>query len=222
MSLVYRLVRSTFGLLFGLFTRFRVAGRENLPTTGPFILATNHIDVLDPPVLMVAVPRQMTAFVALKWRGHPWGLLLRAVGAIFVNRGEVDRRALRSALHILEQGGVLGMAPEGTRSKTHQLQSARPGIAYLAHLSGAPILPVAVTGTERAIKSLLRLRRAEVCVTFGQPFHLPPVDRQSRADGMLAQADLVMQRIATLLPPEYRGVYGDGKVEAERSPIPHG
>lgn len=222
MPLPYRLVRSTFRLLFGLFTRFHVVGRGNLPAEGPFILATNHIHMLDSPALMVAAPRQMTAFVALKWRGHPWGLLLRAVGAIFVNRGEVDRQALRQALHVLEQGGILGMAPEGTRSKTRQLQSARPGIAYLAHLAGVPVLPVAVTGTEKAFSSLLRLRRAEVYVTFGEPLRLPPVDRQARADGMQAQADLIMQHIATLLSPEYRGVYGNGKSVLERAPAPHG
>lgn len=222
MRLAYRLIRAFLQLFFALFTRFVVVGREALPCSGPLIVATNHIGILDPPALMVAAPWPVTAFAAKKWSRHFWGHFLRSVGAIFVNRGEVDREALRSALRVLERGGILGMAPEGTRSKTRRLQPARPGVAYLAHLSGAPIVPVAITGTERVLPSLLRLQRAEVRVTFGEPFTLPAVDRRARAGNLLEQADLVMQRIAALLPPEYRGAYAKPGLVRERSPAPRG
>ncbi len=222
MSLSYRLVRAVFSLFLHVCARYRVAGRENVPAVGPLILAMNHIHTLDAPATMVAIPRQVTTFAARKWERSPRGLVLRLAGAIFVTRGQVDRQALRRALGNLEQGGILGLAPEGTRSPTRQLQSAQGGVAWLAYLSGAPILPVAVTGVEHVLPSLLRLRRATVQVTIGRPFALPVLDHRPKNDELLAQADQVMRSIATLLPSEYQGVYAEGAGPLLRTPAPRG
>lgn len=218
----YRLLRAIVSAFFHLFTSYEVAGQEKLPPGGPLIVAMNHIHTLDSPAAMAALPYVVTTFAARKWERRFNGLLLRLTGAIFITRGQVDRRALRRALATLRQGGVFGLAPEGTRSPTYQLQSARGGVAYLAYLSRAPILPVAVTGVERVIPSLLRLRRANVRVVIGQPFHLPEFDHRPRAAELLTQADMVMHHIAELLPQEYRGVYADDRALVARAPAPQG
>lgn len=222
MSLIYRLLRAILVVLYRLCTQYEVAGLENLPPGGPLILAMNHIHTLDSLATMVAMPWQITIFAARKWEQHPRGIFLRLVGAIFITRGEVDRQALRQALDALKRGAVFGLAPEGTRSPTHQLQSARAGVAYLAYHSGAPILPVAVTGVEHVVPSLLHLRRARVRVTIGKPFSLPLPEHKPRTNELLEMADLVMRHIADLLPQEYRGVYAGGNAPLQRTPAPQG
>lgn len=221
MSFSYRVLRAVVGSLCRLCARFEVAGLENVPPSGPLIVAMNHIHFLDSPVAMAAMPRQVTALAARKWERDLFlGLLLRMAGVIFVTRGEVDRRALRRGLAVLENGGILGVAPEGTRSPNHQLQAARGGVAYIAHLSGAPILPVAVTGVEHVVPALRRLRQARVRVVIGKPFALPLLDHKPKTDELLDLADGVMRHIAALLPNEYRGVYAKGSGPVERTPAP--
>lgn len=218
----YWLARGLLGVFYRVCSHYEIVGSDNLPPGGPLILAMNHVHMLDAPAVMVAMPWQVSLFAARKWAGRPLGVLLRAVGAWFINRGEVDRRALRMALGVLRRGGVFGIAPEGTRSPTHQLQAARGGVAYLAYLSGAPILPVAVTGVEQIFPSLLHLRRARVRIIVGRPFKLPALDHKPRSEELLELADSVMLRLAELLPPEYRGVYANGTRLLERTPAPQG
>jgi 1-acyl-sn-glycerol-3-phosphate acyltransferase len=131
------------------------------------------------------------------------------MGAIFVNRGEVDRKALRQALAVLEGGGVLGLAPEGTRSKTGAMQQGRSGAAYMAYRTGVKLLPIVATGQENVFPSLWRLRRARVLVVFGPAFEPPPVEGKASAAQVHAFAEEIMYRLAAILPPEYRGVYAD-------------
>ncbi|NLE76489.1 MAG: 1-acyl-sn-glycerol-3-phosphate acyltransferase, partial [Chloroflexi bacterium] len=138
------------------------------------------------------------------------GLLFRSLGAIFVRRGEPDRKAIRQAVRTLESGIALGVAPEGTRSPTHSLQKAKPGVALLAWKTGAVIFPVGAWGHEQIFSALRRGRRAEVHVVFGEPFRLPGSSEVAKPSHEQLQewADLMMVRVAALLPPEYRGYYG--------------
>ncbi|MDI7275887.1 MAG: lysophospholipid acyltransferase family protein [Anaerolineae bacterium] len=220
MSLVYRFLRAIVRLFFTVCSDYVVVGRENLPQRGPLIVAVNHIHTLDSPAVMAALPWQVATLAARKWERRFKGFLLRLTGAIFVSRGKVDRQALHRALTVLRLGGVLGIAPEGTRSRTFDLQPARGGIAYLAYLSGAPILPVAVTGVENVIPALLRLRRASVRVAIGRPFVLHDFRSRPKTSELLEQADTVMRQIAALLPPEYQGVYREGRRMPEHRPVP--
>lgn len=204
-----RVLKALVRILLPLLMRLEVTGRENFPERGPYILVTNHLAVFDTPVLLVVCPHPIRAFAAAKHRRNPiYRPILAAGGSIWVRRGEVDRQALRQALAWLEQGGVLGMAPEGTRARgVYALQRAKSGTAYLATRADVPIVPVGITGTEKVKKSLPRLRRARVRVVIGEPFRLPESGRV-RGPKLDEYTDLIMQRIAALLPAEYRGVYG--------------
>jgi len=131
------------------------------------------------------------------------GFLLRAIGAFPVRRGEGDRRALQMALAVVAAGQPLGLFVEGHRSESGQLIRGRPGVAYVAQRSGAPIVPLAVSGTRRA--RLGAFWRRDILIRVGPPVRVSEID--ARADDQQALADGIMRRIASLLPPEQRGVY---------------
>lgn len=213
----YRLFRSIVRPVFWLVCRFEVRGLEHISPTGPYLLVINHLHWLDPPALMAAFPHRAHIFSAEKWEHH-WllGPLMRSMDAIFVQRGEVDRKALRRALAVLEGGGVLGLAPEGTRSKTGGLQRGRSGAAFMALRTGCRVQPVVCTGQERVFPSLKRLRRARLLTVFGPPFQPSPAAAPSRPTSAEVHAltEEIMVRLASLLPAEYRGIYAD--VEEKR------
>ena len=162
-DLYYRLLKSIVRFIFKLFTDWEIVGLENVPPDGPFISVSNHTHWLDPPLIMTSLPRRVYPLAADKWRRRPViGQLIASVRAIFIVRGEVDRRALRKAMEALKQGKVLGIAPEGTRSKTGALQRGRGGAAYIACLTGVPLVPVGVIGIEKALSELRQIGRAHV------------------------------------------------------------
>ena len=205
---MYRIIRAIVNVLLSLFVRREYVGLENFPDEPPYILATNHLSVFDSPLLLAACPHTVRAFAAAKHKRNPiYALLLTIMGSIWVRRGEVDRRALREALDLLKHGEVLGMAPEGTRARgTYALQKGKTGPAYLATRADVPIVPVGLTGTERIKRNLPRLHRTPVRVVVGKPFRLPQSGRV-RGQTLHEYTDLIMHRIAELLPEEYRGAY---------------
>lgn len=199
----------TRALLVAL-TRWQVEGRGNVPSGVPLILASNHLNNVDPPVLSASLPRRIV-FMAkeeLYYGRSVSGLLARGFGAFPVRRGEVDRRALKQALRVLEQGLVLGLFPEGTRSPDGRLQEAQLGTAWIALESKALILPAAVWGTESIRRASDVLSRPRIRVRFGKPFTLPPLPAGKRSLRLAEATAIVMGEIAALLPEDYRGAYG--------------
>jgi len=198
-----------FRLLFRLLTRVEVVGTENLPLEGGYILAANHLSIIEVPLVYCLIKREdVTGLVAKKHQKNfffRW--LVDSMGGIWLNREEADTHALRSASTHLHRGGILGISPEGTRSHTGGLIPAKTGVAYLADWAQAPLIPAAVTGTWKAFAKIALLRRPRITVRFGTPFTLPPLDRRDRATSLRHNTDEIMSRIAALLPPEYRGVY---------------
>jgi len=202
-------LRAIVQALFGLLSRVEVIGLENVPPRGGYILATNHLGRLDAPLVFALVERQdIRALVADKYQKDPlmrW--LVKTANGIWVNREEADLQAMRAARSFLQQGGLLGIAPEGTRSHTGGLQPAKTGVAYLADKAGVPIIPAAIFGTEAALSQLLRLRRPHISIRFGEPFTLPPISRQQRDLALQENTTEIMCRIAAMLPAAYHGVY---------------
>ncbi len=214
-SPLQRWIQGAVRLLMRLLTRVHVEGLEHMPRSGPFILAINHLSLLDAPVMFSFLPRRAVVFAADKWQRAPgisWALT--TVGtAIYVARGEPDRRALRQALTVLRSGGILAMAPEGTRSRTGGLIQGREGVAYLATRAPAPILPAVAYGQEKAFHCWKRLKRPAIHVRFGKLVELPP-GRHSM-DQLHLYTEQLMVTLARMLPPSYRGVYADRVAEPE-------
>ncbi len=201
------------GLLYVLLcalTRFEIRGRENIPPGGPLIVAINHLAHADALVMIAAMPYPVEPIALSDLLSVPGtSQALRAYGVIPVHRDQFDRQVIERALDVLRNDGVIMLAPEARMSVTGALERARTGAAYLALRSRAPVLPVAITGTERIVEELKRLRRPHLTVTFGEPFTLSHDDRNTRPRRELRRqaADEIMIRIARMLPPEYRGVY---------------
>ena len=206
----YRMLQRLLCSLVRWLTHLDVQGLPNVPASGPLIVSPNHLHLFDSVIAFALVPRHMTAFAADKWRPTPFGCLLSWFGnAIYVARGEPDRTALAHALAVLRSGCALGVAPEGTRSKTGGLQRGKDGAAYLASRSGAPILPLVMWGQEQTFRCWLRLRRPAIHVRFAAPIALPPGAARARTAELSAYTDDLMRELARLLPAQYRGVYAD-------------
>jgi 1-acyl-sn-glycerol-3-phosphate acyltransferase len=208
----FKTLRSIVRFFMRLITDIEVHGIEKLPD-GNVIAAANHLGRLDTAALLCIIDREDIIMpVAEKYKNHPiYGAMGRAVNAVWLNRFEADYSALRQILERMKQGGMLVIAPEGTRSKTEALQEAKLGVAFLAGKSGYPVLPVAVTGTEdRAIlENLKRFRKSKIVVRAGQLFHVQIPPGKGREDAMREATDEIMCQIGALLPDNYRGVYAD-------------
>jgi 1-acyl-sn-glycerol-3-phosphate acyltransferase len=204
-------LRSLIRLLVRSVANVEVFGRENIPTSGTFIIATNHIGILDIIMAYFALDRwDLFILVAEKWGKIGWiAWLGKQLNFIFIDRFNPDLKALREVMGRMKQGQVLVIAPEGTRSRTGALMEGKPGVSYLAAKAGYPIIPVALTGTEDKVilGNLKRFKRSHITVTGGPTFSLPPLPARDR-DLILEQySDEIMCRIAALLPERYRGVY---------------
>jgi 1-acyl-sn-glycerol-3-phosphate acyltransferase len=171
--------RAVLRPLTGWYYRLSVTGRDRLPRSGPAVLAANHDSLLDIPVLAVATRRPVW-FMAKEelFRGALSARFFRALGGFPVRRGGHDLLAVRSALEVLRRGRLLGMYPEGTR--TADLLPFYPGAAWLALTIGAPVVPVAIRGTNESMpRGTSFPRRSNVAVAFGEPLR-PGRERDSR------------------------------------------
>ena len=199
--------------LIKLVAHVEVRGRENIPSSGAFVIATNHIGILDIIMAYYVLNRwDMFILVAEKWGKIGWiNWLGRQLNFIFIDRFNPDLHALREVIGRMKQGQVLVIAPEGTRSRTGALIEGKPGVSYLTAKAGFPIIPVAITGTEDKVilANLKRFKRSYITVTGGPTFTLPPLPTKDRDHALGQYTDEIMCQIAAILPERYRGVYAD-------------
>jgi 1-acyl-sn-glycerol-3-phosphate acyltransferase len=197
-------------LALRIFARWHVIGRRNIPRDGPLIVAANHLNVIDPPLVAASLTRRLHFMAKQELFETRSGVFIALYGAFPVRRFEADLQALRAARKILDGGEALAMFPEGHRSDGAMI-AAHPGTAFIGLQSGAPILPVAITGSERVQLPGSLLKQPRITVTIGESFML---ERERRLDAKaVEQATLrIMRSIANLLPARYRGVYTGNEV----------
>jgi 1-acyl-sn-glycerol-3-phosphate acyltransferase len=208
-EIFYRINSAWVQALVFLCTKRDIKGRENVPREGPLIVVSNHMNNADPPVLEIAIPRNVRWLTKAEWFKTPViGWLFKLAGMIPVKRFEADLHALREAQKLLDRGGCLGMFPEGTRSKGKGLKTGEPGSALIALRSGAPILPIALWGTENVRLPRDIFGRTRVHMRIGKPFVLRPANpKKVTREDIAAGTHQIMATIAEMLPEKFRGVY---------------
>ena len=207
-SWFYYMGRVIVRILLLLFTNWQVIGKENIPREGSLIVVANHLNLADPPILGVCIPRKMIIMAKQElFRPRFTGYFIKGFGAFPVRKNQLDREALRQSDRVLKSGMALAMFPEGTRSSNAQLQSGLPGSALVAARSGASILPVGITGTENIRGKAWLFKRPRITINIGHPFKLPAVEGKINRDQLNSHTDFIMRQISRLLPPNYRGIY---------------
>ncbi|WP_226343728.1 lysophospholipid acyltransferase family protein [Agilicoccus flavus] len=222
--MVFELARRRLGPVLRAMLHPTVTGTENIPRTGPVIIASNHLSFFDSIVIPITSPRHI-AFLAKKEyftgtgvRGAFSRTFFTGVGAIPVDRDDTraGQRSLDLQLEVLQRGGACGIYPEGTRSRDGRLYRGRTGVGHLVLSSGAPVVPVALSGTENMQPPGARfVRPAKVTIRFGTPLHFTgrfddmPVGRARRAI-----TDEIMTAIQAMSGQELAGAYNERPVGA--------
>jgi 1-acyl-sn-glycerol-3-phosphate acyltransferase len=208
---LWRSIRFVVRVFFAIIFDVRVVGQQRVPDTGPLIIASNHLSWVDVPLIPAYLKRRVVYMAkeeAFKARG---GWLIRFLGAFPVKRGEADRQSLRAAEEELKAGRILCIFPEGTRSKLHTLAQAHAGTGMIALRTGAPVLPVAIWGSENSFKKF----RPRIHVIFGEPMILTPRGKKITREDIDQATEQVMLRIASMLPIEYQGIYAEKLANSE-------
>lgn len=195
---------------------------EKVPDRGPLILIVNHVHIMEIPLIYTHLqPRPVTGLIAARRWDRIWTrFLVEKSGAIPLHRSKVDISALRMGLEALEQGKILTIAPEGTRSGDGCLQKGLPGIVLLALKSNAPIIPVIHYGSEHYKRNLRQLRRSDFHLVVGEQFQLNVPNGKVNREVRIKMTDQIMYRMAALLPPRYRGAYADMEQATEDYIVP--
>jgi len=209
--ILWRLIRGVIRLVAAIVLDIQVVGRQNVPETGPLIIASNHLSWADVPLIPSFLKRKVVYMAKEETFQGKLGWLVRFLGAFPVKRGEADRQSLRTAQELLKTGRILSIFPEGTRSKIHSLGQAHAGMGMIALRSGAPVVPVAIYGSENAFKKF----RPRITIIFGEPMILMPKGKKITREDIDESTEHVMLRIASMLPPKYRGVYAEKLADSD-------
>lgn len=207
--------RPIFRMIFHLISEVRITGTANIPESGSYIIAINHISIIEPPLVIAFWPVAPEAVGAKDiWERRGQSLLAKFYGGIQVHRGEFDRRLIETMFQVIEAGHPLLIAPEGGRSHTPGMRPALPGVAYIVDKSGAPVLPVGIIGsTDDFLHQAIRFKRPVLEMRIGKPNTMPAIEGkgEQRRLALKNNADLIMYKVAELLPPSYQGVYAGGQ-----------
>ena len=209
--ILYGAIRWLLLFVFHITSRIRLRGFSNVPKEGPFIIASNHLSWTDIPLIPLHMRRKVVYMAKEEYFSSKLAWLVRFLGAFPVKRGEADRQALRTGEEQLKKGNILVIFPEGTRSRTQTLAIAHSGMGLIALRSGVPVVPVAIWGSEKALKKF----RTPVTISYGEPMVLKPKGKKITREDIDEATEKVMRKIAEMLPPEYRGVYARKEIKDE-------
>jgi len=209
--ILWRLIRVVVRIIFAIAFDVHPVGRQNVPETGPLIIASNHLSWTDVPLIPAFLKRSVVYMGKEETFKGKGAWLVRFLGAFPVKRGEADRQSLRTAEEQLKAGRILSIFPEGTRSKIHTLGQAHAGMGMIALRTGAPVLPVSIYGSENSFKKF----RPRITIIYGEPMILTPKGKKITREDIDQSTEQVMLRISSMLPPEYRGVYAEKLAAAE-------
>lgn len=218
MSLTYHAVNFTFKRIVRVLCRVDDSQWHKIPDKGPYIMAINHINFMEIPVMYThLLPRPITAFVKAESWDNPFKRWIFDLwDGIPLQRGVADMTAVRAGLSALDEEKILVIAPEGLRTGDGRLQQGHPGIVTMALKGNVPILPVAFYGHEQFWSNISRLRRTDFNINVGRPFYLDRGGLRVTKKVRRQMADEIMVQIARLLPEKNRGYYADLSTAAEK------
>jgi 1-acyl-sn-glycerol-3-phosphate acyltransferase len=205
--------KNLFWLMFSTFNRWRVTGRENAPREGGVLIIANHTSYADPPIVGACFPRPVNFMAKAELFFFPLGPIIRGTQAFPVKRGGGEREALRTAIHMLKEGRVLLIFPEGTRSPEGRLIEFELGAAFVALNSGAQVVPLGIDGADRLLPLNSPIPRpAKLRVKIGPPVDLDDLRSQRASREVLREATARMvAAMRGVLPRERWGDREEGK-----------
>jgi len=188
--MLYGICRSLLRLIYAVLFRFEATGLENIPSTGPVVLCANHISLLDPPTVGTKVSRKVHYMAKAELFNIPlFGPFIHALGAFPVKRGGVSKEAIRSAIALLQEGGVMGIFPEGTRNSSEGM--GKKGAAMIAIRSNATVIPVAIIGNYRPFRKMK--------IRYGKPIDLTAIIQDSSGDVLEKVTETIMTNIREMV-----------------------
>ncbi len=219
MSILYPISRHLARFCFGTFGRLEINGQEWVPPYGPLIVVCNHLAATDPPLLVASMARTLHFIAKQELFHNPISrYILKSYNVSPFDRSGSRADALRLLLRFLNEDRAVVVFPEGHRSPDHTMQAGMLGVVYLALKSQAPILPVGVSGTEKINGWRMPVPLCRMRANIGQPFTLPVLEGKASREVMQSILEMIMYRIAALLPPEYRGVYSLKPIQNQTQP----
>ncbi|HHT63380.1 MAG: lysophospholipid acyltransferase family protein [Bacillota bacterium] len=198
---MYRFFKLVCILILNIFSRWKVEGREHIPPQGPLILVCNHTSYWDPVLVGCAMTREVRFMAKAELFSIPvLNLILHVVGAFPIKRGQSDRTALRTALKLLKDNEVIGIFPEGTRSKTGELLPFKSGVNMLAYKADCPILPMAVINARKVLLGWWH----PVKVIFGKPIFFSFKDSRPSREELEELNEIIRQAVQDLLDSQVK------------------
>lgn len=207
--------------LYHFMFKLDMQGREYAPKTGPLLIIINHTHFLDPLIPTSYLRPDVFPMAKVDLFEGNWKWMFDAYGAFPVRRGEADMQAVKHAFRLLRAGHAVLMAPEGTRAKTGGLQRAHEGAGLIASRAGVPILPIALWGGRDMVKGMKSLKLETIHVRMRPPVIVQPKEGKFSREDVSSITDEIMYSLATMLPPEYRGVYSDIENFAPKYLVPY-
>ena len=220
--LFHTLANAALRVAYRVLLDLDIQGRENVLQTGPMIIVINHTHFIDPVIPGAILRPDIFPMAKAEVFDGKARWLFNAYGSFPVRRGEADMNALKHAFKLLRAGHVVLMAPEGTRARSGGLQQAHEGVALIASRANVPVLPIAEWGGRGVFENnLKKFRKTTIHVRIGAPVLIKKSDRKLARDDFRNATDEIMYSLARMLPPEYRGVYGDAEKFVPRYLVPY-